>query len=71
MMAEIYETTTERERQRTANLSGVLDTDGAPPAVGVYDRPERPARSTSNMAGLFLLLLVLAILAYFVFQWLT
>lgn len=70
-MAETYETTTERERQHTAGPPGALDTDGAPPAVGVYERPERPARSASNVAGIFLLLLVLAILVYFVFQWLS
>lgn len=70
-MAETYETTTERERQDITNTTGLVNHDAVPPAVGVYDRPERPVRSTSNMAGIFLLLLVLAILAYFLFQWLT
>jgi hypothetical protein len=70
-MAETYKTTTEWEQQRAADPPGALNTDGVSPAVGVYDRPERPARSTNTMAGLFLLLLVLAILAYFVFQWLS
>ncbi|RIK40074.1 MAG: hypothetical protein DCC55_16105 [Chloroflexi bacterium] len=70
-MAETYETTTERERQRTLNTPNPTENDATPPPVGVYDRPERPVRSTGNVAGILLLLLVLAILAYFVFQWLT
>jgi hypothetical protein len=70
-MAETYSAATDKERRDDTQNTRLTATDTPPPPVGVYDRPERPARSTSNMAGIFLLLLVLAILAYFLFQWLT
>jgi hypothetical protein len=70
-MAETYSSATDKERTDAPQNTGLTATDGTPSPIGVYDRPERPVRSTSNMAGIFLLLLVLAILAYFLFQWLT
>ena len=71
IMAETYSAATDNERRDNVQNTRLAATDAPPPAVAVYDRPERPARSTSDLAGIFLLLLVLTILAYFLFQWLT
>lgn len=69
-MAETYTTVSGQEQdvQKAQNRAGLPDRVADETPVGVY---ERPVRSAPNMAGLILLLLVLAILAYFLFQWLS
>ena len=67
-MAEIYSTVSgqgqeaKKVQARTESHDPVAGED----PVAVY---ERPPRSTTGIASLFLLLLVLVILAYFLFQW--